>query len=62
MTNSEIYIAVHVNLKAVHLSASKYKEFVDYLNSNGIGDDIEAYKGGGYYTVQRDFKVRDIEG
>ena len=28
MTNSEIYIAVHVNLKAVHLSASKYKEFV----------------------------------
>jgi len=28
--------------------------------SNGIGDDIEAYKGVGYYTVQRDFKVRDI--
>ena len=62
MTNSEIYIAVHVNLKAVHLSASKYKEFDDYLNSNGLGDDIEAYKGVSYYTVQRDFKVRDIEG
>ena len=57
MTNKEIYIAVHVNLKAVHLSTSKYKEFDDYLKSNGIGDDIEAYKVGGYYTVMREFVV-----
>ena len=53
MTNQDIYIAVHVNLKPFQLSEERYNEFDTYLRKNNLGDDIEAYKLGNSYTVQR---------
>jgi len=62
MTNEEIYIAVHVNLKPVQLSATRYEEFDSWLREKGLGDDIEAYKLGNSYTVQRVLECARGEG
>ena len=53
LTNEQKYQAVQNGLKSIQMGKAEWQEFIAYIDEHYPEHEIDSYKLGGSYTVQR---------